>query len=641
MPHNIDLILTLTAGLAAALVLGYGTQWLGLSPIVGYLLAGIVVGPMTPGFVANHALAEQMAEIGVILLMFGVGLHFHVGELLAVRRVAIPGALGMSLCATLLGTLLGLALGWRLAEGIVFGFAISVASTVVLLRLLADNNELHTKAGHIAVGWLIVEDLLTVLVLVMLPAIFGNAEADAASIALALAWSLGKIAIMVAVVMLGGGRVIPWFLARIANTRSRELFTLAVLVLALGIAVGSTVLFGVSMALGAFLGGLVVGQSEFSSRAASEALPMRDAFAVLFFVSVGMLFDPSLLLSDPWLVLGTLAIVLVGNSLVAFTIVLTLRYPLRTALTVGLAVGQIGEFSFILAALGRALGVLPENATNALVIAAIVSISVNPLIYRSIDWLEKVLNRSPKFAKWLANRAKPELPHESYDTGESPSAVVVGYGPVGRTLVRLLQENGIEPAVVELNLNTVHRLRDEGFRAVYGDIHHKETLLEAGAASALTIILSSSYLDTSDEVIRVIREVNPSILVFARATHLREVPALRRAGADVVFSGEGEVALTMTEFILRNMGATEEQIDRERDRVRRELFGTPLTVELLMPLPQMNQPQSQEYGMRPIIKQEPTQVAIDGHAPPLDERRTIEMPWPKPPPESTPPAETP
>jgi len=599
MPHN-DLILTLTTGLAAALVLGYLTQWLGLSPIVGYLLAGIVVGPATPGFVANHALAEQMAEIGVILLMFGVGLHFHVGDLLAVRRVAIPGALGMSLSATVLGTLLGVSLGWSWAAGIVFGFAISVASTVVLLRLLADNNELHTKTGHIAVGWLIVEDLLTILVLVMLPAIFGDAAADAASIALALAWSLGKIAIMVVVVMLGGGRVIPWLLARIANTRSRELFTLAVLVIALGIAVGSTVLFGVSMALGAFLGGLVVGQSEFSSRAASEALPMRDAFAVLFFVSVGMLFDPSLLLSDPWLVLGTLAIVLVGNTLVSFFIVLMLRYPLRTALSVGLAMGQIGEFSFILATLGRTLGVLPENATNALVIAAIVSISVNPLIYRSIDWLEKSLNRSPRISSWLASRSKNVLPHESYDTGEAPSAVVVGYGPVGRTLVRLLQENGIEPAVVELNLNTVHRLRDEGFRAVYGDIHHKETLLEAGAASAVTIILSSSFLETSDEVIRVIREVNPNILVFARATHLREVPALRRAGADVVFSGEGEVALTMTEFILRNMGATEEQIDRERDRVRRELFGTPLTVELLMPLPQMNQPTSQEYGMKPI-----------------------------------------
>jgi len=299
-------------------------------------------------------------------------------------------------------------------------------------------------------------------------------------------------------------------------------------------------------------------------------------------------------------VLGTLAIVLIGNTLVSFFIVLMLRYPLRTALSVGLAMGQIGEFSFILATLGRTLGVLPENATNALVIAAIVSISVNPLIYRSIDWLEKSLNRSPRISSWLASRSKNVLPHESYDTGEAPSAVVVGYGPVGRTLVRLLQENGIEPAVVELNLNTVHRLRDEGFRAVYGDIHHKETLLEAGAASAVTIILSSSFLETSDEVIRVIREVNPNILVFARATHLREVPALRRAGADVVFSGEGEVALTMTEFILRNMGATEEQIDRERDRVRRELFGTPLTVELLMPLPQMNQPTSQEYGMKPI-----------------------------------------
>jgi len=634
MPHNIDLILTLTAGLAAALMLGYGTQWLGLSPIVGYLLAGIVIGPSTPGFAANQAYADQFAEMGVVLLMFGVGLHFHVGELLAVRKIAIPGAIFQSLVATILGALLGYALGWGWSGGIVFGLAISVASTVVLLRVLADNNELHTKAGHIAIGWLIVEDLFTVVVLVLMPAIFSGQQAEAGTIALALLWALGKIAIMVAVVMLGGGRVIPWFLARIANTRSRELFTLAVLVIALGIAVGATKLFGVSMALGAFLGGLVVGQSEFSSRAASEALPMRDAFAVLFFVSVGMLFDPALVLSDPLLVIATLAIVLLGKPLAALGIVLLLKYPLRTALSVAIALGQIGEFTFILATMGRDLKVLPENATNALVVAALVSISVNPLMYQTIDWLEKTINRLPRISRWLAQRAKKDLPHESYDTGDAPSAVVVGYGPVGRTLVRLLQENGIEPAVIELNLNTVHRLRDEGFRAVYGDVHHKETLLEAGAKSALTIILSSSYLDTSDEVIRVIREVNPSILVFARATHLREVPALRRAGADVVFSGEGEVALTMTEFILRNMGATEEQIDRERDRVRRELFGTPLTVELLMPLPQMNQPASQEYGMKPIIKQAPTQVAIDGHAPPRDERT------PETPPNSTPPAES-
>jgi CPA2 family monovalent cation:H+ antiporter-2 len=361
---------------------------------------------------------------------------------------------------------------------------------------------------------------------------------------------------------------------------------------------------------------------------------MRDAFAVLFFVSVGMLFDPALVLSDPLLVIATAAIVMIGKPLAALGIVLLLKYPLRTALIVAIALGQIGEFTFILATMGRDLKVLPDNATNALVIAALISISANPLLYRAIDWLDKTLTRSPRVSSWLARRTKADVPHETYDSGEAPSAVVVGYGPVGRTLVRLLQENGIEPAVVELNLNTVHRLRDEGFRAVYGDIHHKETLLEAGAASAFTIILSSSYLETSDEVIRVIREVNPKILVFARATHLREVPALRRAGADVVFSGEGEVALTMTEFILRNMGATEEQIDRERDRVRRELFGTPLTVELLMPLPQMNQPASQEYGMKPIIKQEPTQVAVDGHALPREERTPVTPSTPTPPAES-------
>ena len=299
---HLDLILTLTSGLAAALLLGYVTHRMGLSPIVGYLLAGVVVGPNTPGFVANRELAEQLAEIGVILLMFGVGLHFHFKELLAVRRVAIPGAIGQSLVATLLGCLLAVAVGWGWSAGVVFGLAISVASTVVLLRVLADNNDLHTPTGHIAVGWLVVEDLFTVLVLVLLPVLFQPGAADPAGIGIALAWSVVKIVALIAFVFYVGGRAIPWLLNRVAATRSRELFTLTVLVMALGIAVGAAKLFGVSMALGAFLAGMVVGRSDFSSRAASEALPMRDAFAVLFFVSVGMLFDPAFLLTSPILV---------------------------------------------------------------------------------------------------------------------------------------------------------------------------------------------------------------------------------------------------------------------------------------------------------------------------------------------------
>lgn len=587
--HNIDLILTLTAGLTAALILGYITQRLGLSPIVGYLLAGVAVGPSTPGFVANEGLAAQMAEMGVILLMFGVGLHFHLKELLAVRRVAIPGAVGQSLAATILGCLVVMAFGWTWQAGIVFGLAISVASTVVLLRVLADNNDLHTASGHIAIGWLIVEDLFTVIVLVLLPVLFDGGGADLATIGASLGWVMVKLAVMVVFVFFVGGRAIPWLLTAVATTRSRELFTLAVLVLALGIAVGAAEIFGVSMALGAFLAGMVVGQSEFSSRAASEALPMRDAFAVLFFVSVGMLFDPQLLLASPLLVLGTLAVILIGKPLSALVIVLLLRYPVKVALSVAIALGQIGEFSFILANLGRDLEVLPKEATAALVAAAIISISLNPLLYRTIPALDKFFSRAKWLQRWLAGRtqAKPQPEHRADETAQ---AIVVGYGPVGRTLVRMLQENGIEPTIIELNVDTVHRLQEEGLRAVYGNVAHKQTLMDAGLERAIAIILSASSVEASEEVIRVIREVNPEIAVLARTTYLRESPALKHAGADIVFSGEGEVALTMTEHLLRRLGATEEQIDRERVRVREELFGTPLTVEILLPLPVPHKP---------------------------------------------------
>ncbi|MFL5898656.1 MAG: cation:proton antiporter, partial [Solirubrobacterales bacterium] len=390
--HELDLILTLTGGLAAALVCGYVTFRLGLSPIVGYLLAGFLVGPRTPGFVANTHLADQFAEVGVILLMFGVGLQFHIEELLAVRRVALPGALGRGLVVTLLGLVVGVAYGWGWSGGLVFGLALSVASTVVLLRVLADNGDLHTPAGHIAVGWLVVEDLFTVLVLVLLPAVFAPG-AGAGGVAVATGLAVLKLVAMVALTLVVGERLIPWLLDRVAATRSRELFTLTVLVLALGIAVGSAELFGVSMALGAFLAGMVVGRSEFSSRAATEALPMRDAFAVLFFVSVGILFSPRHLVEFPGLVAVTLAIVLVAKPIAALAIVLALRCPLRVAVSIAVATAQVGEFSFILAASAKGLGLLDDRAINTLIAAAIISITVNPVLYRSIGPIEASLRR--------------------------------------------------------------------------------------------------------------------------------------------------------------------------------------------------------------------------------------------------------
>jgi monovalent cation:H+ antiporter-2, CPA2 family len=569
--HDTELILTLTCGLTAALVLGYVTHRLGLSPIVGYLLAGIAVGPHTPGFVADRHLAEQMAEVGVILLMFGVGLHLHFDELLAVRRIAIPGAVVQSLVATGLGAVVAKGFGWGWAAGAVFGLALSVASTVVLMRVLADNDELHTPTGHVAVGWLLVEDLFTVLVLVLLPPLFGGGG---------LGWAIGlavlKIGLLVAVAVPVGGRLIPWLLKKVAETKSRELFTLTVLVAALGIAVGSSLLFGVSMALGAFLAGMVVGRSDFSLRAAADALPMRDAFAVLFFVSVGMLLEPRYLIDAPLAVLATLAVVLLGKPIAAAAIVLVLGYPVRVALSVAVALGQIGEFSFILAALGTRQGVLPAEATNALVAAAIVSISVNPLLYRAVGPAEAWAARRPRLWRLLTARVRspgvvsPKGPDES---APRYRAVVVGYGPVGRTVCRLLRENGVEPTVVEMNLGTVQKLRLAGAAAVYGDASYRETLKAAGVDLAETLVLSASGLTGAEELVRLARELNPAIRVIARSAYLSERAALRGAGADEVYAGEGEVALAMSESVLRRLGATAEQIDRERERVRADLIG--------------------------------------------------------------------
>ncbi len=579
--HNVELILTLTGALAAALVLGYITQRLGLSPIVGYLIAGIMVGENTPGFVANPELANQLAEIGVVLLMFGVGLHFHLKELVAVRQIAIPGALGQSLVATALGAIAAYWLGFGWQAGIVFGLAISVASTVVLTRVLADNHDLHTPVGHIAVGWLVVEDLFTVLVLVVMPALFGGKQAGAGELALALAIAGLKIGILVAFTFVVGGRAIPWLLDFVARTRSRELFTLTILVIALGIAVGSAGLFGVSMALGAFLAGMVVGRSEFSVRAASEALPMRDAFAVLFFVSVGMLFDPRQVLTAPWLTLISILIVVVGKPLAAFAITLVLGRPVKVALAVAAALAQIGEFSFILGTLGKELGVINERMTNCLVACAIVSISINPILYRLVRPLEAWASRRPRLWRWLNRRVPPAVASPGKTDGDQEPAVnprhraiIIGYGPVGGTLARLLSDNGIDPVVIEMNLDTVRRLKEEGREAVYGDASHQETLEAAGVDRAANLILSASGMQASAEVIRLARELNPKIRILVRTAYLREASELEAAGADAVFSEEGEVALAMNQSVLKQLGATPEQIDRERERLQADLFAS-------------------------------------------------------------------
>ena len=575
--HGYDLILTLTGGLSAALLLGYLTQRLGLSPIVGYLLAGLLVGPYTPGFVADASLAEQLAEIGVILLMFGVGLQFHVEELLAVRRVAVPGALAQSAVATVLGLAVAQWFGWSWSAGLVFGMSLAVASTVVLIRVLSDNHALHTPAGHIAVGWLVVEDLFTVVALVVLPALFGD-PSGGSPLWMSLAITALKVGALIAFTALVGARVIPRVLDRVARTRSRELFTLTVLVIALGIAVGTAAIFAVSMALGAFLAGMVVGRSEYSLRAASDALPMRDAFAVLFFVSVGMLLDPMAVLAAPGLTIAALLIVLLAKPAIAFLIVWLMRYPLRVSLTVSIALAQVGEFSFILSTIGRDLGILTSAATNTIVAVSIVSIVLNPLWYRAAGPLEAWISRRPRLWALLnltsaqSGAVAPSSP-ETRGRDARHRAVVVGYGPTGRTVVRLLRESDIAPTVIDLNVDTIRQLRQEGLDAVYGDATHRDTLAGAGLASAVSLILTSAGMERSTEVIRSARELNPKVRVLARAGYLRDLPALQQAGAHTVYSGEGEVALAFVEDILHDLGATSEQIERERARAHQELFG--------------------------------------------------------------------
>ena len=567
--HEAGLIFTLAGGLGAALAGGYLTHRIGLSPIVGYLAAGLLVGPYTPGFVADAAMATQLAEVGVILLMFGVGLQFQIQELLAVRRIAIPGAIVQSTAAMALGAAVVHALGWSWAGAIVFGLCLSVASTVVLIRVLTDARALHTQAGHIAVGWLVVEDLFTVVVLVLMPVLVTNA--GPARIAIDLGLTLLKVAGLVLFAAVVGRRLIPVVLDRVAATGSRELFTLTVLVVALGIAVGSAAVFGVSMALGAFLAGMVVGRSDYSLRAATEALPMRDAFAVLFFVSVGMLLDPATLLRSPGATLAALAIVILAKPAAAFVMLALARYPPRASLTVGLALGQIGEFSFILITLARDLKVVPPEALDIVVAVAIISITLNPLTFKAIDPVDRW------FARRGARRAGVEF---DADAGTSSSlapegrALVIGYGPTGRTVSRLLRENAIRPTVVDLNLETVHEIRNGGGSAIYGDARYAETLITAGIRHAGTLILSGSEAGAA-EIIRMARTLNPTVHTFVRSGYLRDVPALSQAGAQRVFTGEGEVALAMTEAVLRDLGATPEQIERERVRARQEIFGTP------------------------------------------------------------------
>ena len=559
--HDLNVLMTLAGGLAGALALGYAAHRFRLSPIVGYLLAGVLVGPFTPGFVADRPTAEQFAEIGVILLLFGIGLRFHLRELVAVWRVAVPGALIQSTMSTsALAAILRL-LGWDWTAGIILGMAISVASTVVMAMVLGERHDLHAPIGHIAIGWTVVEDLLTVAVLLVLPIAFapGGGGSETARAALGLA-SLKVIGLAAAVVVLGRW-VIPQALERIERTRSRELFTLAVLVLAVGIAVGSARIFGVSMALGAFLAGLTVGRSEFAARAAGDAVPMRDAFAVLFFVSIGMLFDPRSLVQAPFEIGAVLLVVIIIKPLAAMLTVRLLGKPLATAIPVGAAFSQVGEFSFILGTVARGLGLISDVGWNALVAASMISIALNPSIYR----------RARRWSQSRSGTASP-APHGSRPIDPN-RCILVGYGPVGSIVHRLLAERGADVTVVDLNLDTVRQLRSRGVAAIYGDVLRPGTLDEAGIATAGSLVLSADVEDAA-EIIRQARQLNPGLRVLARCTHLRDAAALRRAGAAVVAAGEAEVGVALAEAVTAADEMEHGAAAEHRDAVRSHLYDT-------------------------------------------------------------------
>lgn len=553
MPHPAPLISILVAGLVLAFVFGALANRLRISPLVGYLVAGIAIGPATPGFVADIELAQQLAEVGVILLMFGVGLHFSLGDLLAVRNISIPGAVVQIAAATAMGVGLGALMGRPLGAGIVFGLCLSVASTVVLLRALEERGLLDSRRGRIAVGWLIVEDLAMVLALVLLPALAGSlggegGESLAARLAdeqlwLTLALTIGKVALFVAIMLIGGRRAVPWLLGRIALTGSRELFTLAVLSLALGIAFVAAELFGASFALGAFFAGMVLAGSDLSQDAAEQSLPLRDAFAVLFFVSVGMLFTPGVLVTQPLEVLGVVLTIVVGKSAAAFVIMRAFGYASATALTVSVSLAQVGEFSFILAGLGVGLGLLPEAGQDLVLAGAIISILLNPVLFELLGRVEGRLGGD------RASRTAEDVRATPVALDLSDHVIVVGYGRVGRRAARNLIDAGLPFVIVDRQQERVDEARGDGMRALLGASERAETLSAANVRLARAVMVAIPNGYEAGRVVALARELNPEVEVMARAHLEVEADHLRQQGAQTVFLAEHEVADRMVDVL--------------------------------------------------------------------------------------------
>lgn len=565
MDHNISLITTVAAGFGIALILGFLAERLFRLPaLVGYLLAGIIIGPHTPGYVADVSIASQLSEIGVMLLMFGVGLHFSLDDLMAVRRIAVPGAIVQMTVATLLGMGVAMLWGWSWGAALVFGLCLSCASTVVLLKALEARGVLESMNGKIAVGWLVVEDLATVMVLVLLPPLAGvlgaassvvgpeNAGGDGGSIWFAIGKTMLLVAAFIALMLIVGRRVLPWLLWQVAKTGSRELFTLAVIAAAIGIAFGAAHYFSVSFALGAFFAGMVMRESEFSHRAAEESLPLRDAFSVLFFVSVGMLFDPRILFQEPLHVLGVLFIIIVGKSIAALLIVLLFRYPLNTAMTVSASLAQIGEFSFILAGLGLTLQLLPQEGMSLVLAGALVSIALNPFFFALNQPVRRWLLTRSAWARELEQRPDPyaELPMDTARQYLSGQVVLVGYGRVGRRIAQALDGRGIPYVVAEQNREAVEKLRKHGKAAVSGDASDPAVLIQAHIAHAAMLVIATPDLINVRQMVDTAKKLNPTIEIVLRTHSEDESQLLRKGNVGTVFYGEEELARGMATHVL-------------------------------------------------------------------------------------------
>ena len=560
MHESAPLITTLALGLGFGLIFGLIAERLRLPALVGYLLAGVFIGPFTPGFLADVDIAKQLAEIGVMLLMFGVGLHFSVDDLMAVRKIALPGAIIQVSIAAMLSTLLALAWGWNAGGAIIFGFALSVASTVVVLRGLEAQRALDSMNGRLAVGWLVVQDLIMVFVLVLLPPLASQLGGEQQSwndgIWQNLLVTVEKMLIFVVLMLVGGRRLIPRLLWLVARTRSRELFTLCVAAAAVSIAYTAARLFSVSFALGAFFAGMVMRESAFSQRATEESLPLREAFSVLFFVSVGMLFDPRILREDPFQILAMLCLIMLVNPLASAAIVLVFRYPLNTALMLMASLAQIGEFSFILAGLGLNLGLLTMEAQNLILAGALISITFNKLMFFCVPLLQKWILAHPKLARKLERPGDPlaELPMSTEEKFLSGQVVLVGYGKVGQRIARALTEKNIPFVVVEENREIVESLRQRGIAAVGGNAAEPAVLIQAHIARASMLVASASSAVEVQKMIQTARTLNPGIEVIIRGLSEEEAALLAEEHAGRVFLAKEELANSMCAHVLKRFG---------------------------------------------------------------------------------------